>query len=58
MGFFFFEKIISWLVELYYRRYNCLKLDIRFFNFEIIVCIYSDRYDDMKVLCGLCIFFF
>lgn len=45
--FFFFEKIISWLVELYYRRYNCLKLDIRFFNFEIIVCIYSDRYDDM-----------
>lgn len=39
------EKITSRLAELlvYYRRYNCLKSDIRFFNLEIIACIYSDR---------------
>lgn len=55
MGFFFFEKIISWLVELYYRRYNCLKLDIRFFNFEIIVCIYIVI--DMMI-CRFYVFFF
>lgn len=51
------EKITSRLVELYYRRYNCLKSDIRFFNLEIIACIYSDRHDDTQVLCGPCIFF-
>lgn len=51
------EKITSRLAELYYRRYNCLKSDIRFFNLEIIACIYSDRHDDTQVLCGPCIFF-
>lgn len=43
-------------LQLYYRRYNCLKSDIRFFNLEIIACIYSDRHDDTQVLCGPCIF--
>lgn len=53
------EKITSRLAELlvYYRRYNCLKSDIRFFNLEIIACLYSDRHDDTQVLCGPCIFF-
>lgn len=51
MGPFPLEKITSRLAELYYRRYNWLKSDIRFFNLEIIACIYSDRHDDTQVLC-------